>query len=117
LKFLLDEDLPPRAAQIARGLELDAVSVHELGRVGLTDAAQLRFAAREGRVFVTRNRDDFRALTLEFHRAGEAHAGVLIVGRRIPNNRPERIAHALKRWTGSGTEHAGSFGAYEIDFL
>ena len=98
MKFLLDEDLPPRAAEISRGLDVDAVSVHDLERRGIPDNEQLRFAAREGRVFVTRNRDDFRALTVEFYRAGEAHPGVLVVSRKLPNNRPERIAHALKRW-------------------
>lgn len=117
MRFLLDEDLPPRAAEVSRGLGLDAVSVHELGRVGLPDEAQLRFAAREERIFITRNRDDFRALTLEFFRAGAAHAGVLIAGRKLPNNRPERIAHALRRWVESREGHAASFGPYVIDFL
>lgn len=117
MRFLLDEDLPPKAAEVSRGLGLDAVSVHELGRLGLTDRAQLRFAAREGRVFVTRNRDDYRELTLEFFRAGEAHAGVLTVGRKLPNNRPERVAHALHRWAESREGQAGSFGPYVIDFL
>lgn len=117
MRFLFDEDLPPRAAEIARGLGLDAVSVHELGRLGIPDDEQLRFATRSERIFVTRNRDDFRALTVEFSRAGEAHSGVLIVGRRLPNNRPEHIAHALEHWEGSRAEHTGSFGPYVIDFL
>lgn len=117
LKFLLDEDLPPRAAEISRSLGCDAVSVHDLGRRGITDDEQLRFAAREERVFVTRNRDDFRALTLEFHRAGERHPGVLVVGRQLPNNRPEGIAHALKHWEDSRGEQAGTFGPYVMDFL
>lgn len=117
LKFLLDEDLPPLAAEISRSLGCDAVSVHDLGRRGIADDEQLRFAAREERVFVTRNRDDFRALTLEFHRAGERHPGVLAVGRKLPNNRPERIAHALKRWEDSRGRQAGSFGPYVMDFL
>ena len=44
MRFLLDEDLPPLAAEVARGLGLDAVSVHELGRRGNMDRDQLRFA-------------------------------------------------------------------------
>jgi hypothetical protein len=63
MRFLLDEDLPPKVAVIARSLGLDVVSVHEIGRTGLSDEAQLRFAASETRILVTRNRDDFIALT------------------------------------------------------
>ena len=117
MRFLLDEDLPPKAAEISRGLNLDAVSVHELGRTGLPDGAQLRFAAGEERIFVTRNRDDFRTLTLEFYRAGEAHRGVLIVGRSLPNNRPERVAHAIEAWAESRERYPHSFGPYVVDFL
>lgn len=117
MKFLFDEDLPPTAADISRRLGLEAVSVHEIGRLGLPDREQLRFSAGEERVFVTRNRDDFRALTLEFHRAGEAHSGVLVVGRKLPNNRPAGIAHALKRWVDERAEHPESFGPYVMDFL
>lgn len=117
MKFLLDENLPPKAAEISRALGLEAVSVHELGRFGLSDREQLRYSAREERVLITRNRDDFRALTLEFYRAGEAHRSVLVVGRRLPNNRPERLAHALKRWTDERAGRPESFGPYVFDFL
>lgn len=117
MKFLFDEDLPPKAAEVSRGLGLDAASIHELGRQGIADDAQLRFAAGEGRVFVTRNRDDFRSLTLDFYRAGEAHCGVLIVGRSLPNDRPERISHALKEWDDSRRKYPESFVAYTMDFL
>lgn len=96
---------------------MDAVSIHELDRRGVPDDAQLRFAAGKGRVFVTCNRDDFQAITFEFFRAGEDHCGVLIVGRGIPNNRPERIARSLGRWDEIRKEKPETFGAYIIDFL
>lgn len=115
MKFLLDEDLPPKAAEISRGLGLDAVSVHEMSRRGYPDDEQLRFAAEEERIFVTRNRDDFLLLTTEFHRAGEPHPGVLIVGRKLPSDRPERIAHALKQRADAHALAPESFGA--VDFL
>ncbi len=117
MKFLLDEDLPPRAAEIARGLGMDVGSVHELGRTGISDPEQLRFAAREGRIFVTRNRNDFLRFTAEFFRRAEPHAGVLIVSRGIPSSKPERIAHALKRWEEPRSDYPGSFGPYVVDFL
>lgn len=117
MRFLLDEDLPPLAAETARGLGLDVVSVHELGRIGLSDPAQLRFAAAEGRVMVTRNRDDFIRLTAEFFRTGESHPGLLIVSRAIPSSKPERIAHALRSWSEAREDNPQSFGEYSIDFL
>jgi hypothetical protein len=72
---------------VARDLGLDVVSVHEIDRLGLSDEEQLRFAATEGRILVTRNRDDFLALTTEFYRRGKPHRGVLIVTAGLPNNR------------------------------
>jgi predicted nuclease of predicted toxin-antitoxin system len=113
----LDEDLPPLVAEVARGLDVDVRSVHELGRTGLSDPEQLRFAAGEGRVFVTRNRNDFLHFTVEFFRKGEPHSGVLIVSRSLPSSRPERISHALRRWEQSRKNNPGGFGPYAVDFL
>jgi predicted nuclease of predicted toxin-antitoxin system len=115
LRFLLDEDLPPEAAEVARGLGLDVISVHELGHRGITDRDQLRFASQEGRIFLTRNHRDFIELTVEFYRAGEAHLGVLLVRRNLPNDRPERIAHALKRWADARVDMPATFDG--VDFL
>jgi hypothetical protein len=76
VEILLDGDLPPPGGEIVRGLGLDVTSAHELGRRGIGDRDRLRFADAEGYVFLTRNHKDFIELTGEFHRAGEAHAGV-----------------------------------------
>ena len=114
MRFLLDEDLSPVAAETARGLGLDAVSVHELGRRGYTDREQLAFAAAEGRIFLTRNRDDFIVLTVEAFHTGEPHAGVLIVPRSMPSDRFSLIAQALLRYAES---HPQGMKPYTIDFL
>jgi predicted nuclease of predicted toxin-antitoxin system len=113
MRFLLDEDVNPETAQIARGLGLDILSVHEIERRGLRDEEQLRFSASERRIFVTRNRDDFLRLNLAFFQAAEPHAGILIVTRSLPNDRPARIAHALKRWR----DLSGDRGSCFVDFL
>jgi uncharacterized protein with PIN domain len=113
MRFLLDEDLNPAVAEIARGLGLDVISVHEISRRGYLDEEQLRFSAGQQRIFLTRNRDDFLRLTVAFFQVGEAHAGLLIVPHSLPNHRPEWIAHALKRWL----ERAGDPGSYFVDFL
>jgi hypothetical protein len=98
VRFLLDEDLPTSVAEAARGLGLDAQSVHELGRRGLSDREQLVFASDEERVLATRNRDDFIRLTVDFFREGRAHGGVLIVPHTASNRAPGRIADAINRW-------------------
>jgi uncharacterized protein with PIN domain len=113
MRFLLDEDLNPAVAEIARGLGLDVVSVHEIDRRGFADEEQLRFSTRQQRIFITRNRDDFLRLNLTLFQTGELHAGLLIVPKSLPNHRPERIAHSLKRWR----DRSGNPGLHFIDFL
>lgn len=116
-RFLLDEDLPATAAWIARGLGLDALSIHELQRRGVPDDEQLRFATTEKRMFVTRNRRDFLRLTLEFYEAGEIHREVPIVPRALTGDRPEGIAHALKRWADAHGDEPEEALLYRIAVL
>ena len=116
MRFLLDEDLNPEVGETGRGLELDVVSVHEIGRRGLDDREQIELAADDGRIFVTRNRDDFIQLTVEFYQAGSAHPGVLIVPYSLPNNRPELIAHSLRAWHDRQAQ-VGEPSPFFIDFL
>lgn len=103
-------------AETARGLGLNAVSIHEIGRRGLPDLDQFQFAVREAHILITRNRDDFRELVESFFREGRAIPGVLVVPRSLPNDQPERIAHALKRWHDRRQEE-GWAGFQGIDFL
>lgn len=113
MQYLLDEDLNPSVAEILRGWKIDAQSVHEIGRRGFSDDEQLRFAAAESRIFLTRNRDDFIKLTVSFFHSATPHAGVLIVPRGLPNDAPRRIAAALRRWH----ERSLQMHPYCIDFL
>jgi len=113
--FLLDEDLSPTVAEVGRGIGLDVVSVHEARRPGLGDGDQLRFAAAEGRVLVTRNRDDYIRLTVSFYQAGEAHPGLVIVPYSLPNNEPGRIAHALKRWQEGRAAATMDYGIFFLE--
>ena len=68
---------------------LSVVSSDECGRDGLEDERQLELVACEGYCLVTRNRNDFIALTVHFLEAGRPHSGVLIVPAAMPG-RPLR---------------------------
>lgn len=118
-RFLLDADISPRVAQVGRALGLDAISVYECARGELRDDEQLRLAAADGRLLVTRNRDDYLRWTEEFARTGAAHAGVLIVSRSILATRPEPLAYALLGWTERMAARSGGqpLGPYFLDFL
>ena len=114
MKYYLDEDLSPKIAQILRKNGVEALSCHEAGMVGGSDLEQLEFAAREKRCLVTRNRDDFIKLTLQFFNDHRPHYGVLIVPYTIPGDQFARIARLLKAFASrcpSGLE------PYSVDFL
>lgn len=119
-RFLLDEDISPQVGQVARNLGLDVVSIYDVGRDGLDDEAQLQYAATEQRIFVTRNRDDFLQLTIEFARLGIAHSGVLVVPFTIAASRPEPLARVLVRWVQEMTERYDfrqDPSSYFLDYL
>lgn len=113
IAFLTDEDVSPRVAEIGRGLRLDIESVRDVGRLGWSDEDQLRAAARDGRVLVTYNRDDYITLTRRFFHDREPHAGVLIVPGTLPRRDPGRLARALVAWA---REH-GEAVQYVCTFL
>jgi len=95
LKFLVDEDLSEAIAVILRAAGADAVHVSEIGFSGADDKEVLDEAARRSCCVVTRNRNDFLALTEFYFQEGRAHSGVLVVPRSYPGNKPQRIAKAI----------------------
>ena len=120
MRFLLDENVHPGVAEAAWENDVDVVSVIELRRRGRSDREQLEFAADQERVLVTRNRADYLHWTREFYHAGRPHNGVLFVGDGLPNDQPEMIARALRRWDQAHSYAADdevAFGAYHVDFL
>ena len=114
VRFYLDEDLPAKVAVLARAQGVDVVACSECGRYGLSDEAQLRLAAEDGRCLVTRNRDDFTRLTTLFFDRQWPHAGVLIVSRSLPNRNLARLTRALVAYS---QRYEGDVPAYLIDFL
>jgi predicted nuclease of predicted toxin-antitoxin system len=114
VKFYLDEDLSPTVAELARGRGADAASAHEVGATGLSDSEQLDRAAGDGRCLVTRNRDDFVRLTVEYYAAHRPHLGVLIVPYTLPADQFSRLADALVAYAAA---RPGDAPEYSIDFL
>ena len=113
MKVCLDEDISPDVAAILRSMGVDATSVHEAGRQAFSDREQLELASAEGRVLVTRNRNDFILLTQEFFSKGLPHAGVLILPWTVPPDNfqlvAKRIAKYVKRAGDSPSEYLFDF--------
>ena len=120
LRFLLDENVHPKVAEAAWEHDVDVASVVDLKRRGRSDLEQLEYAAEHGRVLVTRNRGDYLHWTRELYHARRPHSGVLFVGDGLPNDQPDAIARALRRWAQAwefDADDEASFGAYHVDFL
>jgi len=114
MKFYLDEDLSPKIAVLMRRKGIDAVSAHEAGMIGASDREQLEFAAREKRCLVTRNRDDFIQLSIQFFNDRRPHHGVLIIPYTIPGDKLARTASLLGRFA---SRRRQGLKPYVISFL
>ena len=114
MRFYLDEGLSDQVAVIGRELGLDVVSSHECGRDGLSDEEQLRHAAVDERIFVTRNYRDFVQLTRRFFENQWPHAGVLLVPRSLANDDFAHVAQALSAFA---RDQEGAIAAHTIQFL
>lgn len=114
MKYYLDEDLSPKIAEILRKGGIDAVSAHEVGMIQASDLEQLKYASSEQRCFVTKNRNDFIKLTVQFFNESSPHSGVLIVPHSYPGDQFNVIAAALKKYA---LKHKEGMEPYTADFL
>jgi len=97
LRLLLDEDISGRVAEGLRIKRVDALSVHELNRTGMTDEHQLAFATAQARVLVTYNRADFQILDAQWRMKGLTHTGILWGSERsIPRRAFGELIRALE---------------------
>ena len=114
MKFYLDEDISPKVSEVLRNNNVDALSAHEVGMIQATDLEQLEFAAKNLRVMVTRNRNDFIRLTVRFFNEMRPHCGVLILPHTLPGDRFARIANAICAYAEA---HPTGLPEYTVDFL
>lgn len=114
MKFYLDEDLSPKIADILRKRKVDCTSAHVVGMTQASDLQQLQYASKEKRCLVTRNRDDFIRLTVQFFNDNRHHHGVLIVPHTIAADNFALIATLLEKYA---TKHSRSEHVYTINFL
>ena len=113
MKFYLDEDLSPKVAEILRKNGIDALSAHEAGMLEASDRQQLEFAAKEKRCLVSRNRNDFIKLTVQFFNDHRPHYGVLIVPYTIPGDQFAHLARLLRIYA---SHHPSGLESYIIEF-
>ena len=114
MKLYLDEDISPKVADILRKSGIDVLSAHETGMLGASDVEQLSYAAAEGRALVTRNRDDFITLTVQFFEDLKQHKGLIIVPHTIPGSDFSKLATLLVKYS---ENHLGALEPYTIGFL
>lgn len=78
VRLLLDEDVRPGLAVALQNVGYDALSVHDIGRCGLSDEAQLAWAVSQGRTIFTHNIRDFVSLAQIYAEEGLVHMGIIV---------------------------------------
>jgi hypothetical protein len=81
-RVYLDEDVDVLIATLLRSRGYEATTALEAGKLQLSDAEQLAFAAIAGFVILTHNRLHFESLAAECLADGRQHAGIIIAVRR-----------------------------------
>jgi predicted nuclease of predicted toxin-antitoxin system len=72
---------------LRRKLDLDIVSIAEVGLAKAPDAAILEWAAREGRVLLTHDVSTVPDFAYDRLTLGQPMAGVVVVGNKLPTGR------------------------------
>lgn len=83
IRLYLDKDVHRGVASALRLRGFDAVSAHGQKRWGLSDAAQLAYAAANKRALFTFNTADFLRLHCAWLETGQLHWGI-IVSEQLP---------------------------------
>jgi hypothetical protein len=114
VRFYLDEDISPKVAEFLRRRGIDAVSAHDIGMAGASDEDQFAEAISRGAAMVTRNRDDFIALTIRAFQNSSPHHGLAVLSHSIPGSDFRLAARLLER---VAKQNPDGLGAYTIEFV
>lgn len=97
-RLYLDECIDARVTGALVREGVDAASAHTLARNAASDAAQLAFAAGDGRTLLTHD-TDFLGESARLLAAGGHHVGILLVADRQDLRWLLRaIRHSLEQW-------------------
>lgn len=110
----MDEDLSPVIAEMLRKDGVDAVCAHEANMLQASDQEQLEYAVSQKRCMVTRNRNDFIRLTVQFFNEHRLHHGLIIIPYSYPGDKFRVVATALKSYA---RKHPAGMQPYLVDFL
>jgi hypothetical protein len=88
LKVLLDEMYPPALAASLRAVEIDAVTIIELGMAGTPDTDVFAYAVTDERAVLTENVADVVPIAAQHSTTGAHHAGLLIALSNRFSRRP-----------------------------
>ena len=85
----MDEHIDPALVRglRARQPDLEVIRVHDVDLLGTDDRDILAWAAGDGRVFVTHDRNTVTGFAYERVRAGEQMPGVVVVDDQLPMGR------------------------------
>jgi len=83
-RLFIDEDVTPRVARALRRAGFDAVQAAEVqrGEQGISDEAQLTYAADAGRALFSYNYVEFEALARNWAQSGRSHWGIVVSPRQ-----------------------------------
>jgi predicted nuclease of predicted toxin-antitoxin system len=109
VKFLVDENLSPRVADLLTDAGHEAVHVRDLEAAGASDADVMALAATERRIIVSAD-TDFGALLAQ---ANSSEPSVLLV-REVADLRPSRLVDVILRYLDVLEPHlkAGAIAAF-----
>lgn len=78
IKVYLDEDIPSSFAHALMNRGIDVVTTQQAKNLKQSDAEQLLYAIKEGRVIFTHNKRDFILLHKEYLQSGKEHTGIIV---------------------------------------
>ena len=77
-KLYFDEDMSAILAARMRKAGWDVLTTHQARKRTSNDTEQLRFAAEQGRILITRNYADFLEIHTRCLESGQTHHGIII---------------------------------------